>query len=541
MNPFSSSAESYLKYIQKVLPSVSTNTLHQFSLIIDKTSWDEPQSSADWNNIAVVAMSEAENSDDNLVMRSVYLEMAIEALNNGLEIDNNPICATHLALIYAMIGEVKAVSNIVGQTFIYTLQSAYTLLEEDNYNYLFFIFLQNKNNCTHDQKIIEHILTGYNFYKIAIFLLSQVLLQTQPFFFNSENIRFLYLAAQLQPNLVNLGLKLGISNLMIGHIHEGMLFLHQTRNLLPTSAPILQSLYLAYRDLNQIELANSWQETARKIAQFHPSSLEWQWTQVPDDSPFTYLPFTDDLIMAVEPSFHSIVTSALITEQDWFENEMEFWRSYLKLGMTVIDVGANAGVYTFSAAVKVGNTGRVFAVEPFSGCVRCLQETCRINQLSWVKVCRGAASDSNGTIKLVLNISNELNQVIKNDPVDISSDSFEEVPCFTLDSLIEKENIENLDFLKLDAEGHEMSVLAGSQQLINRFAPVILYENIVGSEGINVEVSEYLKNIGYRLFYYQPYTRKLIAADSDPRYQYQLNLIAVPPNKISIFNSIFNI
>jgi hypothetical protein len=45
-----------------------------------------------------------------------------------------------------------------------------------------------------------------------------------------------------------------------------------------------------------------------------------------------------------------------------------------------------------------------------------------------------------------------------------------------------------------------MFFLAGSQQLINRFAPVILYENIVGSEDINVEVSEYLKNIGYRLF-----------------------------------------
>jgi tetratricopeptide (TPR) repeat protein len=362
MNSTSTPGQSYLQYIHKFLPSVSANTLERINIILANTSWDDPQSSADWNNIAIVAMTEAEECDDNLVMRSIYLEMAIEALNNGLEIDNNPICATHLAVIYSMIGEVKSVSNIVGKTFIYTLQSAYTLLEEDNYNYLFFIFLQNKNNCTHDQKIIEHILTGYNFYKIAIFLLSQVLLQTQPFFFNSENIRFLYLAAQLQPNLVNLGLKLGISNLMIGHIHEGMLFLHQTRNLLPTSAPILQSLYLAYRDLNQIELANSWQETARKIAQVNPSSLEWQWAQLPDNSPFTYLPFADDLIMAVEPSFHSIVTSALITEEDWFEKEMEFWRNNLKPGMTVIDVGANTGVYTFSAAIKVRNKGRVFAV-----------------------------------------------------------------------------------------------------------------------------------------------------------------------------------
>jgi ribosomal protein L11 methylase PrmA len=61
----------------------------------------------------------------------------------------------------------------------------------------------------------------------------------------------------------------------------------------------------------------------------------------------------------------SIVTSVLIAEGDWFEKEMEFWRNWVKPGMTVIDVGANVGVYTFSAAVKVGSEGCVLAVDLF--------------------------------------------------------------------------------------------------------------------------------------------------------------------------------
>ncbi|MBE9234455.1 FkbM family methyltransferase, partial [Cuspidothrix issatschenkoi LEGE 03284] len=109
MNSTSTPGKSYLQYIHKFLPSASANTLERINIILANTSWDDPQSSADWNNIAIVAMTEAEECDDNLVMRSIYLEMAIEALNNGLEIDNNPICATHLAVIYSMIGEVKSV------------------------------------------------------------------------------------------------------------------------------------------------------------------------------------------------------------------------------------------------------------------------------------------------------------------------------------------------------------------------------------------------------------------------------------------------
>jgi FkbM family methyltransferase len=67
---------------------------------------------------------------------------------------------------------------------------------------------------------------------------------------------------------------------------------------------------------------------------------------------------------------------------------MEFWRNSIREGMTVIDVGANAGVYTFSAAHRVGKTGKVIAIEPFSQCIQLLEETCRVNQFSWVYPCR---------------------------------------------------------------------------------------------------------------------------------------------------------
>ena len=223
----------------------------------------------------------------------------------------------------------------------------------------------------------------------------------------------------------------------------------------------------------------------------------------------------------------------LIAEGDWFEKEMELWRNWIKPGMTVIDVGANVGVYTFSAALKVGSEGYVLAVEPFSGCVRCLQETCRLNQLSWVKVCAGAASNHDGTARLALHAASELNELVSRDAeAATQSGAFEEVTCFSLDSMIERENVNQVDFLKIDAEGHEMQVIEGSNRILSKFAPTILYENIAGGKSSNLAVANFLISRGYQLFRYQPYLQQLISINSTEDLQGKLNIIALHHEKI---------
>jgi FkbM family methyltransferase len=234
------------------------------------------------------------------------------------------------------------------------------------------------------------------------------------------------------------------------------------------------------------------------------------------------------MLLAVEPSFQSIVTSVLLTYGDWFEQEMEFWRDQIQPGMAVIDVGANVGIYTITAARRVGKTGRVIAVEPFSNCVQCLQETCRVNDLNWVTVCRSAASDRNGTIRLALHDASELNQVITTED-ELASGTYEEVPCFSLDTLIEQEKLHQVDFLKIDAEGHELQVLQGSDRLLQRFSPTILYENIAGSQGSNTPVADFLMARGYRLYRYQPFVKQLIPLNSPTDLHGSLNIIALPP------------
>ena len=359
--------------------------------------------------------------------------------------------------------------------------------------------------------------------------MSEALSQSQLFFYSYFGQLLLHLISKICPNFTTFRLKLLICDLLQKRKEDIPYHLEYIEKINSNDPIILQSLYVAYRHLGETTKANSALDQARDISKKYPPSPDWKWTELPVDSEFTYLTFDNNINLAVEPTFSSIVTSVLMAEGDWFEHEMEFLRNWIQPGMTVIDVGANVGVYTFSAAMKVGAEGKVLAVEPFSKCVRYLQETCRINEINWVKILAGAASDKSGTAKLLLYSASESNELISDEAIaTINQAQFEEVKCFTLDSLIDTEQLTKVDFIKMDAEGHELSVLAGSNRILSEFKPIILYENIAGTKGSNLPVAEYLISQGYQLFRYKPYVRELIPVEISENLQGNLNLIAIP-------------
>jgi FkbM family methyltransferase len=506
-------ATTYRQYLQRSNLSLSQEIGSKINEILNATPWEDPQSGLDWNNCGVVALIEASNSQDPSE-RGMFLEMAISAFEQGRQ--EHPLCHTHLALIFALIGETQKAMSSALSYLLGLLQLEHSPNPPEVPPGLVYLPASAHPPQSTQAELLNQLLT-VNGYQQCSFFLSEVLLRSQMVFYNPTGLRLLHLAAQLLPHLATINLRLGISCLT-NHQREGMLFLHRAAKATPDDYTINMALSIAYQDGGQLEAAKTWQEQARKNSQVTPNTLV-------GDEQRRYVIY-DDLWIAVESSFRSIVTAVLIAEGDWFERELEFWRTQIQPGMVVIDVGANVGVYTFSAAKRVGKEGCVIAVEPFSGCVANLQKTCDVNNLEQVKVYRGAASDKAGNIYLSLAAASELNEVVT-DPEQARNGNYEEAPCFTLDSICEKENLSTVDFLKIDAEGHELQVLMGSQQLLEKFSPVILYENIAGSHGSNLEVAEYLQKIGYQLFRYQPYLQQLIPVENIVDFQGSLNLIAM--------------
>jgi FkbM family methyltransferase len=543
--------QAYLNAIAVFQAEADRSRINQrITTILAETAWDDPQTPLDWNNSAVIALIEAEQTDD-LTVRSMYLEMAIAALSPVAEA--HPLCAAHLALIHSLLGDTHQAIQIAFSAFLSALsplepqppiaqQPEQSAPENSPTLPQGLIYFPHSWCCfpSPDQFNLCQILTAPNSNQQAVLFLGAVLCQAQFVFYNPTGLRFLQLASQLFPDSADVNLKLGISS-WANRQWEGLLYLHRAQQARPQDSRTLQALYLAYTDLQQPAIATHWlniaqtlqanQPTAPSSADSSPSTnppalQSWQWIQTAEQ-PFTYLPLSASLL-TVEASFRSIVTSVLLAEGRWFEREVEFWQDHIQPGMTVLDVGANVGVYTLMAAEQVGESGRVLAIEPFSGCVQCLQETCRVNQWDWVRVCHGAASDRDGTVRLALHGASELNEVLTDDANDLDPNSFETVPCFTLDTLIAQETLTRVDLLKIDAEGHEIQVLKGSDRLLREFAPIILYENIAKGQADNFPVAEFLLTHSYQLFRYQPYVKQLIPVDSIANLQGSLNIIAIP-------------
>jgi FkbM family methyltransferase len=140
--------------------------------------------------------------------------------------------------------------------------------------------------------------------------------------------------------------------------------------------------------------------------------------------------------------------------------ETHLFRSRVRAGMTIIDVGANVGYYTLLGSHLVGRRGRVLAYEPSPYAFHRLSRTLQTNRVSNVTLHQVALGPCRGTVQLNLPADPSVH-----DPSLInhaSSGNFVHVAQHPLDDFLA--DIPVADLLKIDVEGYEKEVLAGAQQ-----------------------------------------------------------------------------
>jgi FkbM family methyltransferase len=523
---------SYLNYVKQNQVEITPTASEQLAQILDSCQWEQPQTALEWNNLAVAALVAAESCENSLT-HGLYAEIAFDAIQAGSELNQHPLCAAHLALLNCMLGNYSEAAQIAFSAFINNLQPTYTEAEIEPG--IVYIPSLNRTHITNGRsEQLQRILNTDNGYIQAMLMLSEVLCRTQITLDNPTGIRLLHLMNQLMPDLIFPNIRLGIYSIGNREL-EGLVYLHRASELVLDHPTILQSLYLAYRDLEQPEVANYWQHIGLDYGSQRLDKLPWHWTKLTLDSPWTYIPFVGaasplenrDISLAVSASLQSPTTRCLLAQGDWFERELEFWRQYLQPGMNIIDIGAGVGVYSFSAALRVGKNGIVYAIEPDVSAADCLEETCRINDIDNVKVFRIAASDRDGNARLVVKSSSEFNYLVADtDSIDLDVET-EDVICVTLDTFIDRVEIDRVEVIKISTEGNELAILQGCERLLTKFAPTIIYNSYTTNGGVNLAAAQYLLDRGYELFRYQPYLQQLIPLVGEGDFTEVMKAIAI--------------
>jgi FkbM family methyltransferase len=161
------------------------------------------------------------------------------------------------------------------------------------------------------------------------------------------------------------------------------------------------------------------------------------------------------------------VVSGALVMRVYERPELAFFKSMFRPDMTLIDVGANVGLYTAIAASSPCFSGSVLAIEPDEESYGFLLRTISANVLrgaeSRIRSVRAAAVERECTLTLYKNSQNRGDNRLYRDPM---LDGSVTVKGNSLDNLCLLNGVSSAHFIKIDVQGAEARVLAGAGRLI---------------------------------------------------------------------------
>jgi FkbM family methyltransferase len=163
-------------------------------------------------------------------------------------------------------------------------------------------------------------------------------------------------------------------------------------------------------------------------------------------------------------------------------------------GATVLDIGANRGIYCFWMIRAVGPSGHVIAFEPQPEMRDCIERQKRRFKWSNLRVMNVALSDLQGEMSLARQRIGDGSATLEL-PRRRSTDATLDVQVAKLDIVVD-ETFSKLKFIKCDVEGHELKVFLGGEQTIRRHRPVVQFESTVTDQRTQ-EIFQFFRSIGY--------------------------------------------
>jgi FkbM family methyltransferase len=175
-----------------------------------------------------------------------------------------------------------------------------------------------------------------------------------------------------------------------------------------------------------------------------------------------------------------LVSKSLYVYGEHHENEWQLLKRFIEPGHIILDIGANLGTFTIPFARAVGQSGKVIAFEPQPVINECLRTTVMLNKMPQIEVHRACVGNDTGMLDIV---EPDYTRWGNFSGLPFREDGYNEVrfqekhiqaPCVRIDDLFKEPR---LDMMKLDIEGMELEAFEGAEKTIEKFRPVIFFEN----------------------------------------------------------------
>lgn len=185
-------------------------------------------------------------------------------------------------------------------------------------------------------------------------------------------------------------------------------------------------------------------------------------------------------------------------ENGWEKVSLKLWIELVKHSNTVLDIGANTGVYSLVAAT-INPNAEVFAFEPVQRKASIFNSNLELNPTLNIKLFELAVSNDNGTATFYdLPTSSQYSASLNKDMLASFTNRISyDVTVVKLDDLKELKN-KKIDLIKLDVEMHEPEAIEGMIELVKRHKPFILIEILTNDIGSKIQ--EIFSALNYSYF-----------------------------------------
>ena len=190
---------------------------------------------------------------------------------------------------------------------------------------------------------------------------------------------------------------------------------------------------------------------------------------------------------------------------EWAEYELYSLHHFIRPGMTILDVGSNVGTHAIAFGRMVGPEGKVIAIEAQPLIHKILSSNIvhnRMDNIFPLNLLAGAAEGMVPFKQARVSDAQNFGAVSFGEAETVNSD--DTLFCTNLPVVpLDKMELSACDLIKIDVEGMELDVLSGGIGLLQRFKPVIYFEQ--RSEHNFSQLFHLLKRMGYRLFWHVAY------------------------------------
>jgi len=198
---------------------------------------------------------------------------------------------------------------------------------------------------------------------------------------------------------------------------------------------------------------------------------------------------------------------ALYGKHEEFESECV--KKVINKGDRVLDIGANQGYFSLFFAKLIGENGKVISFEPDVENCDIIKKNIKLNGYTNIKLHQKAVCNKTGKIKMYVGDYRTGNRIYESDKNRISVD----IEGISLDDFL-KTSEDSVDFIKIDVEGAESSVIEGMKNYLERKKDLVLmsefFPSLIKKFGMEpIEYLEILEQKKFKVFHMDEINRKV--------------------------------